>query len=92
MTSRLLRNDNKWEYQRSENREFSQWNPNPGSVCEAFESRRKVNIVLLASQTHELSAAETRPGYRSCIPPLPSAVENLQVSMRETHSRGEEVT
>ena len=49
----------------------SQRNPNPGSVCEAFESRRKVNIVLLASQTHELSAAETRPGYRSCIPPSP---------------------
>ena len=49
----------------------SQWNPNPSSVCWAFESRRKVNIVLLASQTHELSAAETRPGYRSCIPPSP---------------------
>ena len=51
----------------------SQWNPNPSSVCWAFESRRKVNIVLLASQTHELSAAERRVDpvmcYRSCIPP-----------------------
>ena len=68
----------------------SQWNPNPRSVCWAFESRRKVNIELLASQTHELSAAETRPGYvlSELYPPLPPCVENLQVSMRETHSRG----
>ena len=71
----------------------SQWNPNPRFVCWAFESRRKVNIELLASQTHELSAAETRPGYvlSELYPPLPlywCCVENLQVSMRETHSRG----
>ena len=68
----------------------SQWNPNPRSVCWAFESRRKVNIELLASQTHELSAAETRPGYvlSELYPPLPPCVENLQVSMRETHRRG----
>ena len=32
------------------------------------------------------------PVIGAVSPPLPSAVENLQVSMRETHSRGEEVT
>ena len=52
------------------------------------EEKSILNCLLHKHMSYQLPRLDPVMCYRSCIPPLPPCVENLQVSMRETHRRG----